>query len=95
MPERNNLTTLALIIGIISVAFSLSGMSFPVGALGIIIAILSRGSEPMAKPAKIGLALSMAGIAIGVCVYIWTFFIITSEEYAPFFQQALQMYGAA
>jgi len=57
-------------------------MSLPVGAFGVIVALLSRGNGAMEGQAKIGLALSMAGMAYGVYSLLYTFYLLSTPEYS-------------
>ena len=60
----------AFILGICSLLFSLSGMGITFAVMGIIFALLSRGSGKIQKSAKNGIRLSIVGLIIGCIVLI-------------------------
>lgn len=81
-PKRNNGMALAsLILGILSVVMCCcGGFGVILGAVGIVLAILSRGREPMETNAKAGLFLSIGGIVLGIVVLILAFAMVGSNE---------------
>ncbi|MDD3338553.1 MAG: DUF4190 domain-containing protein [Lachnospiraceae bacterium] len=56
------MSMVSLILGICSIVLICCGLSMPLGALGIIFAILSRGAGKMDGMSKVGLGLSIGGI---------------------------------
>lgn len=67
------LATASMILGVCSFLFMLSGGFLLFGSLGILLAILSRGSGKMSTAAKAGLGASIAGILIGTAVVVTLF----------------------
>lgn len=95
MPARNNsISAVSLIFGVVSLILIISGLSIPLGALGIITGLLSRGREALDQRAKIGIALSLLGITIGVCIIIWSFYKVTPEEIRRILDQYQNLSGA-
>lgn len=88
----NGMATAALVLGICSLVFFCCG-GFLLGALGIILALLSRGTGRMSTTAKTGFGLSIAALVIGIIAYTayfsWIFtsgtFQRTLEEYQPYY----------
>lgn len=69
MPTGSStMATVALVLGICSILFTCCGGSCFFGAIGIILALLSRGSGHMNAQAKVGLGLSIGGIILGIIV---------------------------
>lgn len=81
-PKNNNGMALAsLILGILSIVMCCcGGFGMILGAVGIVLAILSRGREPMESSAKAGLCLSIGGIVLGIAVLILAFVMMGSSE---------------
>lgn len=80
-PKQNNGMALAsLILGILSIVMCCcGGFGVILGAVGIVLAILSRGREPMETNAKAGLCLSIGGIVLGIAVLILAFVMVGSN----------------
>ena len=68
--KSNGFSVTALIMGICSLVFVCCGGGLVLGSLGIIFALLSRGSESMDTQAKVGLGLSIGGFAFSIIVLI-------------------------
>lgn len=70
MPKQdpNGLSLTALIIGICSLVFVCCGGGIVLGALGIILALLSRGASTMNSQAKVGLGLSIGALALSMII---------------------------
>lgn len=83
----------ALILGALSIVCSCCGIGGIIfGSLGIIIAVMSKGQEPMQTNSKIGLGLSIVGLVLGIILTIVFFALgsyagsseyIQSYEYEP------------
>ena len=73
-PSSDSMTTASFVLGILSLVFIITGMSTVLGALGILFALLSRKDGPMSGKAKLGLGFSIAGIAAGISLIIYTLF---------------------
>jgi len=63
------MSTAAMVLGICSIVFICCGGSIILGTVGIILALLSRGSGTMDGRAKTGLILSIVGLSL--CIVIW------------------------
>ncbi len=73
VPQRNGLASASLTLGICSIIFSFLGISFILGAIGIVLALLSRGAENMAAKARTGLVTSVIGVILSVTILIASF----------------------
>lgn len=67
--SSNSMSTAAMVLGICSIVFICCGGSIIIGTVGIILALLSRGSGTMDGRAKTGLILSIVGLSL--CIVIW------------------------
>lgn len=82
VPPKNNMALASLIVGILSILLCCcGGFGVILGAVGVVLAILSRGREPMENTAKIGLGLSIGGIVLGIVVLIMAFAMVGSDEF--------------
>ncbi len=80
--KSNNMALASLLLGILSLVLCCcGGFGVILGAVGIVLAILSRGSEPMETSAKVGLGLSIGGIVLGILVLIISFAFVGSEQF--------------
>ena len=70
MPKQdpNGLSLTALIVGICSLVFVCCGGGVVLGALGIILALLSRGASTMNTQAKVGFGLSIGALALSMII---------------------------
>lgn len=81
-PQKNNMALASLIVGVLSILLCCcGGFGVILGAVGVVLAILSRGREPMENNAKIGLGLSIGGIVLGIAVLIMAFAMVGSDEF--------------
>ncbi|WP_052431114.1 DUF4190 domain-containing protein [Robinsoniella peoriensis] len=97
-PESNSFSTAAMILGIISLVTSCClYISIPVGAIGIILALLSKGSSTrMDSRSKTGLGISIAGIGISVFMIIAVLVSNTymgNTTFEKMYQDYLDYYG--
>lgn len=78
--ESNSFSSAAMILGIVSLVSSCClYISIPVGAVGIILAILSKGnSSRMDSRSKTGLGISIAGICIS---FVMIIAVLVSDTY--------------
>lgn len=68
-----SLATASLVLGIISLVSMLCCCPFVFSAIGIVLALLSKGAESTLRPrAKAGLALSITGIVISLVLVAFT-----------------------
>jgi len=70
MPKQdpNGLSVASLVVGICSLVFICLGGGLILGALGIVFALLSRGISGMNTQAKVGLGLSIGGLALSTII---------------------------
>ena len=66
----NGLATASLVLGICALVLFCCGGGFVLGALGIIFAALSRCAAQMNTQAKVGLGLSIGGVALSLIVFV-------------------------
>jgi hypothetical protein len=65
--SADRLATAALVLGIISLVSTLCCCPFIFSAIGIVLALLSKGAEKVLRPrAKTGLILSIVGLGVSV-----------------------------
>ncbi len=89
----NGMATASLVLGIIGILTIFFGGSVILGALAIILALLSRGSGSMSRPAGIGMGLGIAGILLGIFVIISMFaYVFTSSDAQEMYRDYLQYY---
>lgn len=93
MQNRSTAASTAFIIGLVSVIFIFIGMSLPMGAFGVIVALLSRGNGEMEGKAKAGLALSMAGMAYGIYSTIYSVYLLTTPEFSKMIETIQSLIG--
>ena len=86
----NGMALASLILGILSIVMCCcGGFGVILGAVGIVLAILSRGREPMETNAKAGLCLSIGGIVLGIVVLILAFVTVSSNG---MYQRSMRSY---
>lgn len=85
----DRLATAALVLGIISIFSTLCCCPFVFSAIGIVLALLSKGAEKALRPkAKTGLILSIVGMAVSVVLMAFTIvFPIVMYKTNPEFRQ--------
>ena len=84
---RQNMAMFSFILGILSLIFLLFGFSMPLAALGIILALLSRGGEAMAPRARSGLILSALGLVIGIAITVSSIVMLRSGAFQDAFDE--------
>ena len=93
-PGSNPMAAASMVMAICSFLFMMSMGSIFFGCLGILFALLSRGSERLSGTAKAGLWGSVAGLIIGTAVYGFLFFKVFDsnllEPYEEFYQEYLE-----
>ena len=71
--SAEKLATAALVLGIISLVSTLCCCPFVFSAIGITLALLSKGAEKVLRPrAKTGLILSITGIGVSIIIGLVT-----------------------
>lgn len=111
--NRGGLFTAARICGIVSISLGLLSLiacclgylSIPIGALGILFAVLCRRKgQALPRSCKTGLVLSIAGLAIGMAMLALTvystitnptFWEYMRDAYTQYEQMYQELYGAA
>ena len=87
-PKRGNgFSTASMTAGTLSLFFLVSGLSFPVGALGILFALLSRKGDKMDPQAKLGCILYIIGHCLGIA-----FFFYAAVRVYQFFPDLIHQY---
>lgn len=90
-PGSSGMAAASVVLGVCSFVLMLSGLSPLLGGLGILLALLSRGSGTLSGTGKAGLIASAAGLVIGTGVMV--FVIITAlnssviQQYNELFQE--------
>lgn len=94
MNSQEKLQFASLILGITSLAFLLFGLSLPLGALGLILALLSRGNgEPIQGRAVAGMITSLIGLVFGAVILIATIYMIHTGVYDELLKQFNSYYS--
>lgn len=93
-PKKNNMALASLIMGVLSILLCCcGGFGIILGAVGIVLAILSRGREPMETNAKVGIGLSIGGIVLGIVVLVLAFAAVGSDQFRSEFGTELYQNG--
>ncbi len=91
--NNNTMAMASLVLGIVSVLLCCcGGFGIILGAIGIVLAILSRGREPMETSAKVGIGLSIGGIVLSIIVLVMAFAAIGNNELYDFYQRGYGNY---
>lgn len=91
-PKRGNgFSTASMTAGTLSLFFLVSRLSFPVGALGILFALLSRKGDKMDPQAKLGCILSIIGLCLGIAIFIYAA-VTVYQNFPELIQQYQQLY---
>lgn len=69
--QSPGMASASLVLGILSLLLVCCGASLFAGALGILLALLSRGRGEMSGSAKAGMGLSLAGVVLGMFLLIF------------------------
>lgn len=75
---QRNMALFSLVLGVLSLIMILFGFSLPFAALGLILALLSRGGGGLLPRAKAGLAVSVIGLILGLVITITSVWMIRS-----------------
>ncbi len=70
-PGSSGMAVASVILGVCSFIFVISGLSPLLGGLGILLALLSRGSGKMSVTGRAGLIASIFGLVIGTGILIF------------------------
>ncbi len=73
-PGSSGMAMASVVLGVCSFILMMSGMSTFLGGLGILIALLSRGSGKLSGTGKAGLIASACGLVIGTAVMFFLVF---------------------
>lgn len=97
--QNNQIRTFAsasLFCGTLSLLMCCTGiLSVPVGALGILFAVLSkRADRPIHPASKTGIRLSCIGIVLGLAFLAYSIYMVaTDPEYQKMYLETLQYYS--
>lgn len=70
-PQKNTLAGISCVLGLCSLILTCTGvLPIPLGALGILFAVLSRKGRKMEPAAKLGCILSVIGLVTGLILTI-------------------------
>ncbi|MCR5831115.1 MAG: DUF4190 domain-containing protein [Lachnospiraceae bacterium] len=92
----DRLATASLVLGIISLVSTLCCCPFVFSAIGIVLALLSKGAEKALRPrARTGLILSVVGMAVSVILIAFTiafpiFMYKTNPKFRENFREAME-----
>ncbi len=80
--DSNGMSAASLVLGIASLVLTCcsGGFGLPLAALGIILALLSRRGRHMNTQAKVGLGLSIGGIALAVVAFALSMIILLGSD---------------
>lgn len=87
--------TVSITLGILSVtACCLGYLSIPLGALGILFAMLSRRhGQPMPPLCRTGLLLSIGGLIFGIVIFAFHIYAtITDPTFWEYVRETMEMY---
>ena len=85
--------TASLDLGICSLLLFITGLSLITGALGILFALLSRGSGSMKTSSKAGMILSTIGLALGIAVVSTILYFLLSGVFDSYSEQFWDLYN--
>lgn len=90
-----SLAAASFVLGILSIVMITAGLSLFIGALAVILAILSRGSGRMRSGAMTGMITGIVGISLEILIVAGTFLLFSPEqreEYLKYFQELYEEY---
>lgn len=80
-PQPNGFASAALVLGILSLVLSCCFyVSVPLGALGILFAVLSKRDSQMSGRGKAGLGLSIVGLCLALLMGVSLFFTMVRDD---------------
>ena len=86
------MATASLVTGILSLALFVTGLSLFIGALAVILAILSRGSGRMLSGAVTGLITGITGIGLSLLLLISAVLMISDGEWKQYMDEIEKIY---
>ena len=84
--------TAALVLGICSLVLLITGLAFIPAALGILFALLSRGSGRMKSQPRVGLLLSLIGRVLELALISAGIYLIYSGALDTYIRQFQELY---
>ena len=87
-----SLAMASMILGIVSVALSMTGLSIFIGALAVILALLSRGSGPMLSQAAAGMITGIVAICLEAGILAASLLLMSSEDFELYKEQLQEIY---
>lgn len=92
-PYDQGFANASMVLGLISVTLSFCGLSIPLGALGILFAVLcKRKGRKLVGNCRTGLTLSVFGIALGVLALLYMVYLVWND---PAFAEQLNQISQA
>ena len=85
------MATASLVLGICSLVLALTGFSIMLGALGLLLALLSRGSGRLAGRSMAGFITSLIGFCLGILLIISLVVLWGSLLTSPYFTYLTQL----
>lgn len=92
--SRNPMATAAVVLGVISMFTCLVFyISVPCGALAVLLAILSRGKNPMPGKGKAGVVCGMIGMCLSIAITLASVWVVlTNAQMRAYMENYLQYY---
>lgn len=92
--SRNPMATAAVVLGVISLfTCMVFYISVPCGAMAVLLAILSRGKNPMPGKSKAGIACGMIGMCLSIAVTLTSvWMVLTNAQMRAYMERYLQYY---
>lgn len=87
MDSKEKLKLASMIAGIFSIIFLIFGFALPLGALGLLFALLSRDTEKFEGRAMTGFILSLIGLIIGGATTVSSLYLLTSGTYEKMLEE--------
>lgn len=87
-----SLAAASMILGIVSIALFMTGLSVFLGALALILAFLSRGAGAMRSHAVTGIITGIVGISLWISLAALSFVFLSSEDLDQYMEQLQEIY---
>ena len=96
IPPSPRMQIFSMVLGIMSLTMIITGFGLPIGALGLIVALLSRGTGPVVGRAKAGMIMSIVSMCISGLLLLVTIVMLATgamADYADQIRAILQNYS--
>ncbi len=92
--SRNPMATGAVVLGVISLfTCMVFYIAVPCGAMAVLLAVLSRGKEPMPRKSKTGIVCGMIGMCLSIAVTLASvWMVLTNAQMRAYMESYLQYY---